>query len=735
MSHLFVFFLAEQTTGKQKRKITINVTCRPNFKEYYYWTITLCRYIGLLPDKSVLVVKLLVMEDAASYKLHVQLECFPYEVQRGLLFLCLLEDKVELIQLTDLLSSPEIIDELLQLPRVHASQSSIWLEKDVKLALLAQFKWSEKVKAAGVLAHYFEGKSLASQNRADLWFLAGNKEKASSAYLQAMYFYKNEKLYPAAIYNCEKILQIGTCSEEAEVILLKELIDYYACLDSLHEVIQARTKLLGKSVFKEQKVEYAALLRALAVDYGRQGSWSYYKNLREEAARAFRTLKMWDESTIEYIGLCNRCIDELNISKGLAYAEEALNDAIQSGQIELISKGKAIQAYLWAMDGHYEKACPQAEEALQLALRNNLLEAAGYAYRKLAGTYEYASDFQQARVIYQEALHFCEKEKMDVQTQMCYSCLSWILFRLGKWKNAIDVCRFLINDPKVNNPSKSTAHCILAIAMALRGDIRRAEKHTRDGIFLAQQERFLVMYHLLHLPMAKINELKGNVQGAREWYSKIIDEWHHTKEKHDVLISLMDACIFFVEQQDKQLLKKSIEIIALISKETGNPEAVGCMAFGMAMDAHLRQALPAAMDCYMEALKYFEPLAIPYQQLLVEGQMGKCLIEKGETARGKKLLQDVLVKAKGMGLAPMVAKVSVIVNQTTLYNKLHSEILTERQQEVLLQLGKGLSNKEIAVRLNLSTRTVDMHMRNLFDRLGCKKRWEAVEMGKALDLL
>ncbi|MDV7395685.1 LuxR C-terminal-related transcriptional regulator, partial [Arthrospira platensis SPKY1] len=62
-------------------------------------------------------------------------------------------------------------------------------------------------------------------------------------------------------------------------------------------------------------------------------------------------------------------------------------------------------------------------------------------------------------------------------------------------------------------------------------------------------------------------------------------------------------------------------------------------------------------------------------------------------------------------------------------------LLTGRQLDVLQLLSKGLSNKEIASELFLSTRTVDMHMRNLFDRLGCHSRWDAVEKGRELGLI
>lgn len=48
--------------------------------------------------------------------------------------------------------------------------------------------------------------------------------------------------------------------------------------------------------------------------------------------------------------------------------------------------------------------------------------------------------------------------------------------------------------------------------------------------------------------------------------------------------------------------------------------------------------------------------------------------------------------------------------------------LTRREAEVAVQIGKGLSNKEIAVELNISETTVKKHIANIFEKLDVKKR-------------
>lgn len=54
--------------------------------------------------------------------------------------------------------------------------------------------------------------------------------------------------------------------------------------------------------------------------------------------------------------------------------------------------------------------------------------------------------------------------------------------------------------------------------------------------------------------------------------------------------------------------------------------------------------------------------------------------------------------------------------------------LSERELEVLSQVARGASNKEIARKMQLSVRTVDAHLRSIFSKLQAASRTEAVMM-------
>jgi DNA-binding NarL/FixJ family response regulator len=54
--------------------------------------------------------------------------------------------------------------------------------------------------------------------------------------------------------------------------------------------------------------------------------------------------------------------------------------------------------------------------------------------------------------------------------------------------------------------------------------------------------------------------------------------------------------------------------------------------------------------------------------------------------------------------------------------------LTVRELEILETLQQGLRNADIAIRLDISTRTVEAHVGNIIAKLGAQSRTEAVRI-------
>jgi len=85
----------------------------------------------------------------------------------------------------------------------------------------------------------------------------------------------------------------------------------------------------------------------------------------------------------------------------------------------------------------------------------------------------------------------------------------------------------------------------------------------------------------------------------------------------------------------------------------------------------------------------------------------------------------------------VVKEVPVPVTQPFMPDDTKRESLgmTRRELEILELIAHGLSNREIAEKLYVSENTVKTHSSRVLDKLGAKRRTQAVQLGKELGLL
>jgi DNA-binding NarL/FixJ family response regulator len=77
-------------------------------------------------------------------------------------------------------------------------------------------------------------------------------------------------------------------------------------------------------------------------------------------------------------------------------------------------------------------------------------------------------------------------------------------------------------------------------------------------------------------------------------------------------------------------------------------------------------------------------------------------------------------------ITPRMTKKLVNIHLQQTHFKKDESNLTEREQEVLIGLVEGLSNKEIAEKLFISDKTVKIHVSKIFKKLEVKSRSQAV---------
>jgi class 3 adenylate cyclase/DNA-binding CsgD family transcriptional regulator len=580
----------------------------------------------------------------------------------------------------------------------------------------------------------------------EYWLRAGEKAMAREALVQAARQYCDIHAHRDAARLAGKALELWPIGEE-ERQRVETLRQYAHCTrinGQADETLRALQQILESPVVRDNPAEKAENLRALSSCHAQQGQWHQYRQLRESAAKAYGEAGAWDEASRDWHELANRCMDDLKISEAVHAAREAVDCARRSDRTELLVKTLSTLGYVLSMQGRPEEGLSIARESLDLARSTGDMESTAYAYRKLAGVLEFASNFTGAIKAYDSALNFCHRQDLDLQAVFCLSCMSWVYFRLGDWARALEVCREVLGDADTNDASRCTAHCVSALVHAYRGELKTAGRHVRKAAQLGQATGFRLMLLINYWPGAVLPEFEGRTGEAFQHYMQMLEEWRNSEDRHEILGGIGAALSFFAGQGRMEEVSICIAHCVEIAEQTGNPEALGTLAFGLGVSAALAGRTEEADGHFGQAVRYFTQLELPLQLIYTRYHYGKALLPH-DRAQGVDLLKNALQSCRNLGIRPLARLLEEALSgagevagerRIAAHPERHARAgLTARQLEIVQAMAEGLSNKEIASRLHLSTRTVDMHVGNALNALNCRSRTEAVKIAVELGMV
>lgn len=134
----------------------------------------------------------------------------------------------------------------------------------------------------------------------------------------------------------------------------------------------------------------------------------------------------------------------------------------------------------------------------------------------------------------------------------------------------------------------------------------------------------------------------------------------------------------------------------------------------------------SGLDCVAEIRRITPQTRILILTAFTDGQIFQAVLQSGadglllKTDPPQQTVQAVRLVMAGQLVFPAAAR-----------RWLHSPgaepvtALSEREEEVLSLVAEGLSNKQIARQLHISSNTVKYHLQNIFSRLGVSNRTEA----------
>ncbi|MCB0190953.1 MAG: response regulator transcription factor [Anaerolineae bacterium] len=156
-----------------------------------------------------------------------------------------------------------------------------------------------------------------------------------------------------------------------------------------------------------------------------------------------------------------------------------------------------------------------------------------------------------------------------------------------------------------------------------------------------------------------------------------------------------------------KLLNPDVVLIDLVMPKGGGIQAI----------AEIRKCLPHIKIVVLTTFNHKEKV----KAAMKAGAHGYLL----KDADGPALLRAIeMVQNGGMPLHPSVTD-TLIEGVTRSSNGNGYQTLTDREEEILKLVGKGMSNRDVAEKLTISEGTVKVHVSRILDKLDVKSRTEA----------
>ncbi len=650
--------------------------------------------------------------------------------------------------LENFVETSHVIDELIEKGIILEKNSGTgaFRHELFRESIRSEIIWSKRREIYRKIVSVLEKQRVAIPVLAEFYQKAGMKDKARKACIRSARESCDLFAYRDAARWAELAMNDWPQGEE-EMERLQILEEFAHCSKvsgNLGNTVKALKEITESDLNAGNYKKLAETYRELAVVSGLQGAWAQHHHYRTLAAEFFENAGIIDQSALEYMNITELLMAELNLVSAENHIEKAVVLAGEFGNRELLARALALKGYLLAFLGDTKTGMQLAREAVEMALETNDLMAIAEAYRRLAGTMEYASSFNESIDVYETAYQFCSTNQLDYHEMQCLGCMSWVLMRLGDWKRSFDTCSDIISNKGSASNSKATANTVLAILRSYRGEIKTARKHLDLAVHYAAEIHSIIHKLINKWPEALIAQGENDLTRAGRIYTEMLDIWFETEDRHDAISGICDAASFFALQNNIKELNRAIKALTIISDMNSNPEAIGILSFAIGTSLSLNDEPEQAVNHFQKALEFLEKVNVPLQGAIVQYHLGMACRKLGNTEAAEESFNSSYQTFKRLGVRHWCSLIdeqrSQLITAKTegeifKTGKSHAYQLTHRQYEILKLLTDGLSNKEIAAKINLSARTIDMHVRNIFDRLNCRSRTEAVKIALDSDMI
>jgi DNA-binding CsgD family transcriptional regulator len=280
--------------------------------------------------------------------------------------------------------------------------------------------------------------------------------------------------------------------------------------------------------------------------------------------------------------------------------------------------------------------------------------------------------------------------------------------------------------------AKAATH--LGLVAVLRGDGPRARGPLEDAAAFGRGSEVFPIELFATWGLARAHAAEPGGEDAAELLETLVARCADRQEHHYSVPVLRWASSFFAARGDRSAVGACLGLLARTAAATGHPECLGPLAHALGERALLDADAPAAAGHFDRAAALLARAGTPYERAETTVRAAAAHAAAGARDEAVSRLVDAHRAARRLGARPLALHVAGALRELGV-PLVAAGALSRREDEVLRLAADGLTNRQIADRLVLSPRTVDMHMRSILSKLDCRTRTQAATRARELQLL
>jgi DNA-binding NarL/FixJ family response regulator len=613
----------------------------------------------------------------------------------------------------------------------------------VRDALYEDVAWLRRRTLHEQLAAELARRDAPPAELATHWLAARDDEKARAELLRAADAFAAAHAYRDAARAGHQALELWPDSDGAGRVTA---LERYALCSELAGDLSAAARAWRETAGLHEDVQRpAAAQRHLARVYELQGDRKRAVAAHLAAADGFAAASRPADAAAARLAAATHLQSAGDHARGSALANLAAAEAQQAGRIDLRSRALGVEGVALAKRGQADDGLERIRAGLSLALEHELTGVAAEVYQRLGTALETRADYAGARDALNRALDLCAVGGDSGQEQGCVACMAYVLREMGEWDEAAALCRRLLDDPVLPDGTRIVAEGILGAILAWRGDSAAARPLLESGLNLSRSLNVLSMSVDCAAALAWLEAEEGAAEAAAEHCRFVLDRWERSEDVHYSVWGLRFAATQFAAMGDANSARGCADALTRIATESGSAYALAALAAALGEAALVDGDADTAADQLARAAGAHKDLSVPSERAQIATRAAAALLAAGQREPAVQHLADACRVARRLGARPIASRAAAEL--AALGESIEQRVgrraaaehdgagLTRRELEVMRLVAVGRTNREIASTLYLSPRTVDMHVRNILGKLGCRSRVEATTKAHSLGLM